>query len=196
MKALRLRRKFGLYQARHEIDTEDRTNHAERIGDRVPDRRVLVFHDVERGLKRCGAGHRSRVDSKRMPEPDPEDLAEPERDEQAGDASDQRQQIVFLPDPDHAFKELAAVENADAVEEHDQAGQPDRPGDLRLWRKGADCQANEEDGAYAERESADTDLADEITKADREKRRQDRLAADDIARNVQHLPISPDPNAV
>src|ERR1700746_1669824 len=35
-------------------------------------------------------------------------------------------------------------------------------------------------------EAADTDLANEVAKADREKCRQDRLAADDIARNIQH----------
>ncbi len=98
-----------------------------------------------------------------MADLDAEDLAEPERDEQPGDDRDQRQQIVFAAGrADHALEELPAVQDADPVQEHDQAGQTDRPGDLRLRREGADGQADEQDGADAEREPADIDLADEV----------------------------------
>jgi hypothetical protein len=42
-------------------------------------------------------------------------------------ARDKRQQIVLLPDADHALEELPAIEDADPVEEHDQARQPIGP---------------------------------------------------------------------
>ena len=48
-------------------------------------------------------------------------------------------------------------------------------------------QADEQNGADAERKAADVDLADQITEADGEKRRQDRLAADDFAGKIQHV---------
>src|SRR5271169_6854550 len=140
MKALRLRREFGLYQPRHEIDAENGTNDAERICNRVPDRWVLALYDIERGLKRRGAGHRSSIQAQRMTDLDTKNLSEAECDEQARDAGDQRQQIVLLPDAHHAFKELTAIENADAVKEHDQPREADRACDLGLRRKCTDRQ--------------------------------------------------------
>ena len=53
-------------------------------------------------------------------------VPQPERHAEARKARDQSQQIVFLSDADHAFEELPAVENADAIQEHDQAGEADR----------------------------------------------------------------------
>ena len=104
---------------------------------------------------------------------------------------DQRQQIVLLPDADHAFEELPAVKNADPVQEHDQAGQADRPDDLGFGRERADRKADEQNGADTERKSADADLADQVAQSDREKRRQYRLASDDVASKVQHVSVSP-----
>ena len=43
----------------------------------------------------------------------------------------------------HAFKKLAAIENAYAVEEHDQANQSDRTGDLSFGCKGPKCKPDE-----------------------------------------------------
>jgi hypothetical protein len=43
-----------------------------------------------------------------------------------------------------------------------------------LWRKRVDGKPNEQDGADPKRESADADLADQLTNADVEKRRQYR----------------------
>ena len=71
---------------------------------------------------------------------------------------------------------------------------PIGPDDLRLRREGADREADEEHGADAEREADDVDLTDQVADADREKRRQDRLAADDVARKIQHLQSLPDSN--
>jgi len=44
-----------------------------------------------------------------MSDLDAEDVSQAERDEQAGRTRDERQQIVLLPDADHAFEELPAV---------------------------------------------------------------------------------------
>ena len=43
MKSLGLGRKFRLHLSRHEIDAKDWADHAEWIGDQVPDRGVLFF---------------------------------------------------------------------------------------------------------------------------------------------------------
>ena len=49
---------------------------------------------------------------------------------------DEREQIVFAArGAGHALEELPAIEDADAVQEHDQAGEADRPDDLRLGAK-------------------------------------------------------------
>ena len=115
----------------------------------------------------------------------------PQRHGQARQTGDQREQIVFLPCADHSLEELASVENADSVEEHDQAGQADRPDDLGFRCECADGEADEEHGADAKREAEDVDLADQIAHADRQKRRQDRLASDDVASKVQHVRSPP-----
>ena len=88
--------------------------------------------------------------------------------------------------PRHALEELPSIEDADAVEEHDQAGEADRSGDLRLRREGADGEADEQDGADAEREAAEVDLADQVADADGEEQRKDRLGADDVAGKLEH----------
>ena len=98
-----------------------------------------------------------------------------------------RQQIVLLPDADHALEKLAAIEDADPVEKHDQPGQADRPGDLGLWCERADGEADKENGADAKRKAEDTDLADKVAQSDRQECRQNGLASDDLASKVQHV---------
>ena len=121
----------------------------------------------------------------------PKTWPSPSATSKPGDDRDQRQQIVFAAcGAGHAFEELPAVEDADAVEEHDQAGEADRSGDLRLRREGADGQADEQDGADAERKAADIDLADQIAEADGEKHRKDRLRSDDFASELEHDNVS------
>ena len=191
MEALRLRREFRLHLARHEIDAQDRADHAERIGDRIADRRLAVLHDVERGLQRGGAGHRAGEDAERMADLDAESLAEPERDQQAGNDRNERQQVVFdAGGAGHSLEELPPVQDADSVEEHDQAGQADRPDDLGLRREGADGKPDEQDGPDAERKAAEVDLADQVADADGEKHRKDRLRPDDFAGKIKHGDVS------
>ena len=144
-----------------------------------------------RGLQGCGARHRSRIEAQRVPDLDAEDVPEQERDPQTGEAGDQRQQIVLLPGADHALEELPAIQNADPVEEHDQAGQADRPDDLGLRCERADREADEKHRADTQREAEDVDLTDQISHSDGQEGGQDRLASDDVARSVQHCMISP-----
>ncbi len=122
-----------------------------------------------------------------MAELDAEGLAKPESDQKPGHAGNERQEIVpAARRAGHSFKELPSVEDSDAVEEHDQAGQADRPGDRGLRRKRPDGEADEQDGADTEREAAKVDLADQIADADREEDRKDRLRPDDVTGKIEH----------
>ena len=128
-----------------------------------------------------------------MPDLDTENVPQPQRHSQTGQACDKSQQIVFLPDTDHAFEELTTIENADAVQKHDQAGQADWSDDLSLRRERAYRKTDEQDRTDPERKPGDADLADQIAQSDRQKRRQDRLAPDDVACKIQHVSaLSPD----
>src|ERR1700752_2598271 len=124
-----------------------------------------------------------------MPDLHAVDLSEPERNAEAGKARDQGQQIVFLTYTENALKELLAVENSDSVKEHDQAREADGTRNLGFRCEGADSEADKEHGADAKGEAENVDLADQVADADGEKRRQDRLAAEDIARKIQHCPL-------
>src|SRR5262245_63691137 len=98
------------------------------------------------------------------------EVAKPKRDKKTRDAAHQRQQIVGAADALHALEELPPIKNPDAVEEHDQARQPDRPDDLCLGGKCADSESDEQHGADAKRKSTDADLADQVTQPDGQKR--------------------------
>ena len=190
MEALRFRRKFRLHHARQEIDAQDRADDAERIRDRIADRRLAVPHGIERRLQRGRARHRTGINAQRVTNLDAEYMAKPERDKQAGDAGDERQQIILAADAAHSFEKFASIKNPDAVEKHDQPGETDRAGDLRLRRERADGQPDEQHGADTERKAADLDLADQIADADGKKDRENGLAAEDLADGVQHEVLS------
>ena len=121
VKSLGLGRELRLYMARHEVDAQDRTDHAERIGNRISDRRLAVAHDVEGSLQRGRARHRTGEDAKRVTNLDAEGLAKRESDKKARNDSNERQRIALdARRTGHALKELPAVKNANPVEEHDQ----------------------------------------------------------------------------
>src|SRR4029077_10363990 len=112
-------------------------------------------------------------------------------DREPGDDGNERQKIVFAAfGAGHSFKKLPAIEDSNSVEKHDQAGQADRSGDLGLRGEGSNGQAYEQDGADAEREASDVDLADDVTDADGEKQGQNRLRTDDVARHLKHDNVS------
>src|SRR5690348_5598358 len=95
---------------------------------------------------------------------DAEDVAKSEGHRQPSDDGNECQEIVFAAScTRHSLEEFTAVENADAVQEHDETSEPNRPGDLRLRGEGADGQSHEQDCSNAEREPTEIDLADEIT---------------------------------
>ena len=122
-----------------------------------------------------------------MADLDAKDVPEAKGNGEARQAGDERQQVIFLACAHHALEELASIEDADPVEEHDQAGQSDRTCDLGLGGERADGEADEQDGAHAEREAEDVDLADQVAHADREEGSQDGLASEDVASKVQHV---------
>src|SRR6516225_11016400 len=106
MKALSFRWEFGLDDAGHEVDAQDRTDHAERVCDGVPDGGVLALDDVERSLESRGARHRASIDAQCVSDFYPVDVAQTERNEQARNTCDECQQIVFLTHPYHALEKL------------------------------------------------------------------------------------------
>ena len=113
------------------------------------------MHDLEGGLQGGGAGHRTCENAERVADLDTESLAKPQRNHKSSDYCDEREQIVFdACRACHSFEELPSVQDPDAVQEHDQPGQADRSGDLRLGGEGADRQPDEQDGSDAEREAA------------------------------------------
>ena len=121
----------------------------------------------------------------------PKTWPSPSATSKPGDDGNERQQIVFAAGrAGHSFEELPAVEDADAVEKHDQAGEADRSGDLRLRGECADGQPDEQHGADAEREPAEVDLADQVADADGEEHREDRLGADDVTSEIEHGNVS------
>src|SRR4029079_2886392 len=109
-----------------------------------------------------------------------------QRQGEAGNTANQGQKVVLATDPSHSLEKLSPVENADAVEEHDQAGQSDGPDDLCLRTERAEREPYEQDCADTEREPTDIDLPDQVTNADRQKRSEDWLGTDDVAGKVYH----------
>ena len=179
--------KVRLHAARHEVDAEDRADHAERIRDRVADRWIAVLHHLQRRLQCCGAGHRAGEHAERMANLDSENVAEPERDQQAGSHRNQREEIVFAAlGAGHPLEELPPVENADSVEKHDQPGEPDRSDDVGLRREGSESQVRRTDGADAKRKPAKIDLSDQVSDPDREKNRKDRLRPESVTGKIKH----------
>src|SRR5271169_1351558 len=118
-------------------------------------------------------------------------MSKTESDEEADGDGDESQQVVFAAgNAGHALEKLAAIENSDAVQKHDQPDQADRPRDLRLGGEGADRKPDEQHRADAERETAEIDLTDEIAEADGKKGREDRLRPDDFPRKIKHPEFS------
>src|SRR6185437_16101268 len=123
LEPLRLSRKLRLHYPGHEVDAQDRTNDPEGVSNRIPDRRLLALHNIERSLKRSSACHGAGIDTEQVSDLDTENVSKSECNCQAGQACDKSQQIVLLPNADHAFEELPAVEDADPIQEHDQSRQ-------------------------------------------------------------------------
>ena len=67
---------------------------------------------------------------------------------------------------------------------------PIGPDDLCLRSKCPNNKPNEQDSPDAERETAKIDLPDKVTEPDGKEHREDRLRADDFAREVYHDSIS------
>src|SRR5262249_11376784 len=181
VETLRFRRKFRFHQLSHEIDAQNWADNSEGVRNRISDRRILVVHHLKCGLERGGARHRSGVYAHRMTGLHAIQPTKPKPYKMPRAPAPHRKQIVGAADALHALEELPPIKNPDAVEEHEQARQPDRPDDLCLGGKCADSESDEQHGADAKRKSTDADLADQVTQPDGQKRGQDWLRPDDLA---------------
>ena len=118
---------------------------------------------------------------------DPENVAEPECDQQAGSHRNQREEIVFAAlGTGHPLEELPSVEDTDSVEKHDQPGEPDRSYNVGLRREGSECKTHEQDRAHAKRKPAKIDLSDQVSDPDRKKNCKDRLRPESFTGKIQH----------
>ena len=116
-----------------------------------------------------------------------EDPSERQCDEEPGHDRDQCQQVVDPAGARQPFEELAAIKYADAVKEHDQSDQPDRAGDVCFRRDRANEETDEEHRSDAEREAENADLSYGVAEADREEEGEDRLRADQLADEIDHV---------
>ena len=117
----------------------------------------------------------------------PTNVAEPERDQQAGSHRNQREEIVFAAlGTGHPLEELPSVEDTDSVEKHDQPGKPDRSYNVGLRREGSECKSHEQHGANAKRKAAKIDLSDQVSDPDGEKNCKDRLRPESFTGKIQH----------
>ena len=66
VKALRLRRELRLHALRHEVEAENRADHAKGIGDGISDRGIGVAHRIKGRLQSRGAGHRAGKQTERV----------------------------------------------------------------------------------------------------------------------------------
>ena len=71
-----------------------------------------------------------------------ESRSEPERHEQPGHDGCQGEQVVDAPRPGEALEELAPIQDADAVEEHDEPDQADRAAAFQAFHTTYEATAN------------------------------------------------------
>ena len=165
-----------------EIEKQDRAGDAERVGDRIAHRRVVIAERRDGRLQRRRAGPRAREQAERIAEIQPHHL----RDHQARDArqqhADQRDQIgPSAGRAGQAEEELLSVLHAHGIEEEREAERSDHRRRHRLRREPAHAERDEQHRADAERKALDVDLADQIADRDRQEERHQRLL-------LQHCP--------
>ena len=169
------RRDRGAGQRLEEVHAQDRADHAERVRDAVADRRILRARRVDRGLERGGAGHRPGEKARRVGDRQ----AGPDRRQRHADPDRERQQGQEDGLPagraGDAGRELPAVLDADAVEEHDEAEKAQERGRRGARHRRAQGQAREEHGPDPEREAAQVDLAHRVADPDHEEEGEERL---------------------
>ncbi len=192
----RARRCLDLRFEHHEGDVQeqDRPRHAERIGDRVAYRRVVVAEGGDRRLQGRGAGARAGEQAQGVAEVETHQLHEEEAHDAGRHHARQRHQVRATPGGAHeAYEELLAVLHAHGIEEQRQAqGAHHRRRDC-LGREPAHRQRDEQHRPHAEREALDVDLAHEIADGDRQEQRHQRLLLEQRPRDLQqsHRALQP-----
>ncbi len=167
---------LGLEDHEREIEQQDRTGHAERVGHRIADSGVVVAERRDGRLQGRRAGSRSREETERVAELDVHRLLDREAHDARHEHADQRNQVrPAAVGAREAEEELLAVLNADGIEKEREAERADHRRRRRLGREPAHCERDEQHRPDAERESLDVDLAHEITDRNREKHCHQRL---------------------
>ena len=167
---------LGLEEHEGDVEQQDRARHAERVGDRVAHRGIVVAERRDRRLQRRRAGARTREQSERVPEVQAQRLHEQQAHDARQQHADQRDEVGLAPvGARQAEEELLAVLDADGVEEEREAERPDHRRRRRLRREPAHGERDEQHRPDAEGEALDVDLAHEIADRDREKQRHQRL---------------------
>ena len=162
----------------HEEDVEqqDRPRHAERIGDRVADRRIVVAERRDGCLECRRAGPRSREQAQSIADVHLHRCHEQDAHDPGQQHADQGHEIRLLPlGSRQSDEELLAVLHADAVEEERETQRPHHRRRHRLRREPAHEERDEQHRAHAEGEPLDVDLADQIADGDGEEQRHQRL---------------------
>ena len=172
------RGRLDLRLEHHEGDVEqqDRPRHAERIGDRVADRGIVVAERRDGGLERRRARPRSREQAQRIAEVQVHRLHEQDAHGARQQHADQGHDVRLLPGGGRQSDEkLLAVLHAHAIEEERETERPHHRRRHRLRREPAHGERDEQHRAHTEGEPLDVDLAHEIADGDREKQRHQRL---------------------
>ena len=147
-----------------DVHAEDRSGDAKRVREAVADRGVLVSKRVENGLQRRGTRRGAREHPERFRQARGARALDRQRDRRRGGQTAECRgvgpQSRGAREPAIPF---AAVLNAHAVEEEQQAEGAQHCGRRCLRRKGAACQADEQHRARAEREPLEVDFADQVT---------------------------------
>ena len=159
-----------------DVEEQDRSGHAERVGDRVADGGIVVAERRNRRLQRWCAGPRTSEQPQRVPELEIHHPNEHEAHHSCRQHAGQRHQVRPKPgaagQPD---EELFAVLDPHAVEKERKPQRPDHRRRHRLRREPAHSERDEEHRSHTEGKPLDVDLSDEIANSDCQEHRHQRL---------------------
>ena len=109
--------------------------------------------------------------------------------DKSGADSDEGEQIIFTADAAQALEELATIQDANSIKEHDKTDHADGAGNLRVRGNRTEEEPNKEDCTDAKGEAQDVDLSDRVTQPDRKEQGEDRLRAKQTTDHLKHVDV-------
>ena len=174
-----------------DVEEQDRPGDAERVGNRVADRWIVVAERGDGRLQGRRAGARSGEQAEPVTQVETHRLHDEEAHHARQEDPDQRHDVGPLAGgARQAEEELLAVLDAHGIEEQREADRADHRRRRRLGREPAHGERHEQHRADAEREALDVDLADEVADRDGEEQRHERLLLQKHPDVVHALPLS------